>query len=274
MKKTLFFILSFIIICSSCSKEKLFFYEEEEGMCAFLFNDNICMWGSDNHEVLDEHLKDSLEIFNFEHYFIKKEIEVEKATFDSIYMANVIDLYEDWNKNVVLYNAKIIKNEWTVAIYYPFDYKGTYVFTLLPQEEKMFHSILSLNINQDECQNQKMYRVLVDKNDDRYVHYNHSFLMNVYNDGEEKSLFAYFPEKTQNMYRLLQLTSVIINNHIRTDQLERKEIGLIEVRNKFDQTFFDEMGEKSYFVHDVDSMTKWLDETEQMMKEDTVFKDL
>ena len=107
MKKTLFFILSFIIICSSCSKEKVFFYEEEEGMCAFLFNDNICMWGSDNREILDEQLKDSLEIFNFEHYFIKKEIEVEKATFDSIYMANVIDLYEDWNKYVVLYNAQI-----------------------------------------------------------------------------------------------------------------------------------------------------------------------
>lgn len=260
MKNILISIVVSILFCACNSKNKsLFIFEEKDGLCAFILNNDINVWTHYNIPIMGDltHI-DSIDIFRDDVYFIKKEIPETDFVFDSLYAANIFDLYGDWVKNIVLYNAKIYQDYWEVGIYYPFYLKGTYTFSISDEEKKLYNSLLFVcdTISSDfyPCKS-----IIDSLNKIGYAH-NHDFYVGIFQNGNEKSIFSIYPYLPKNIYRLSQLTSIIINNHIQQIQPTTSFIGVLDVRKKFNELFQigTEMKIEDNCVHDIDSMKVWL----------------
>ncbi|MDL2312402.1 hypothetical protein LJC68_05955 [Bacteroidales bacterium OttesenSCG-928-B11] len=261
MRNILLPIIISILFCACNSANKnLLIFEEKDGLCAFILNENINVWTHYSMPIIGDlaHV-DSIDIFRDDVYFVKKKIPKIDFIFDSLYAANIFDLYGDWVENIVLYNARIYEGYWDVGVYYPFHLKGTYTFSISEEERILYNSLLFLC----DTISSNIYppKGIIDSlNEIGYLH-NHDFYVSIFQKGNEKSVFSVYPYLPENMYRLSQLTSVIINNHIRQIPPTTSFIGGLDIREKFNQRFQCITGDgKVYnYVHDIDSMKVWLD---------------
>ena len=237
-------------------------YQDEDGYCVFFISDRfqtILKWDEEEY-CFSFHTDDSIISLKTDRVLYKKTLLSCNLKYDTIDMANAIELPRPRNGIGFLYNLRITDKKWKVALYYPSKFndkiKGTYSFYISESEDKVFKRVLSTFLKDAK---QEHYPIQ-DNIHRLYQNSAHALYLKIQSNKEQLEYFgAILPAKYDtitSLYMLAQITTVILGNHILPDACSSKisdTIKLLDIRNRFNSYVCKESG-VGFIVEDFDSM--------------------
>jgi hypothetical protein len=203
-------------------------YVDEDGLCVFFINDRFySIWGMEEERFTLFPTDDSIILSQTDRVYYKQTLCYSDLQYDTIEIANSIELPR--HRKDFLYNLRILDTKWEVAIYHPCtDIKGVYYFNIMESENKIFKEILNC-IQKNAIK--KYYPI---KNNTFFSSQNPAPALYLkMQSGKEQS--EYFGR--DDVFNMLeQITTVILGNHILSDNKENKisdTIKLLDIRERF-----------------------------------------
>lgn len=253
MKKWFYLIFFLFIACkynsNSDNKDNNCFYYSnmENNRYCFLLNGQYKTIMEFSQDCFIKYKSDD-SIFHsiYNEIYYKKNIEYYNNNFDTIYLAN--DIPGLSHGKGIVYNLKTYNKKWEVGIYYPYEYKGTYSFSISEQEYNLFNSILYLFVENVNKQFYPSRDTIMAKQVGVSVLY-----LGLSKSGKNKDYFGALISAPSEFNLLNQLVSIIIKNNILIHKKSFNYIGLLDVRARFN-SYVSEYKYTGSFIEDIDSV--------------------